>query len=170
MSGLFIYSSSTTSLNYLKLSRKPLQRSRNSCNGRRTCPCRFTPGNLSSAVCTDYPLQVTGVSGFLGFRILAFALEAGYRVRGVVRRQAQIDTIKAAPSAQPYLDNLEFVVIPDLLKEGAFDEALEGVTYILHCASPIPRASAPVRIPWPFTRSIPKSSSYILSNHVGIPI
>lgn len=67
-------------------------------------------------------------------------------MRGVIRRQAQADTIKAARSIQPYQNNLEFVVVPDLLKDGAYDDVLDGVSYILHCASPIPSDSQTVTI------------------------
>ena len=70
------------------------------------------------------------------------ALEAGYRVRAVVRRSAAAEQIKIAESTQPYLDNLEIVFVQDLLEEGAFDEALVGIDYVLHIASPVSR---PVR-------------------------
>lgn len=80
---------------------------------------------------------ISGISGFLGFRVLATALEHGYRVRGAVRREAQIAEIKAVPILKPYLDNLEIVVVPDILADGAFDEAAKNVTYIVHVASPL---------------------------------
>jgi len=80
---------------------------------------------------------ISGISGFLGFRVLATALQHGYRVRGAVRRQAQIDQIKAVPELKPYLNNLEIVIVEDILKEGAFDEAAKDAKYILHVASPI---------------------------------
>jgi uncharacterized protein YbjT (DUF2867 family) len=73
---------------------------------------------------------------------LISALEAGYKVRAVVRRPAAAEKIKIAESTQPYLDNLEIVFVQDLLEEGAFDEALVGIDYVLHIASPVSR---PVR-------------------------
>ncbi|KAI9776644.1 MAG: hypothetical protein M1839_009450 [Geoglossum umbratile] len=81
---------------------------------------------------------VTGITGNIGFRTLIVALRAGYRVRGAVRREGQIDVIKKTASVQPYLDNLEFIVVSDITKEGAFDNSLDGVDYILHIASPLP--------------------------------
>jgi uncharacterized protein YbjT (DUF2867 family) len=81
-------------------------------------------------------LQITGSSGLLGYRVLATALEAGYMVRAAVRKTAQIDAIKAAPSMQPHLKNVESLIIEDILAEGAYDEALKGVAYVLHVASP----------------------------------
>ena len=88
--------------------------------------------------------KITGITGHVGFRVLATALETGYRVRGVVRRFEQIDLVKNAPSVQTYLKRLEFVVVQDLSKEGAYDEALKGVTHIIHVAAPIPDAAMPV--------------------------
>jgi nucleoside-diphosphate-sugar epimerase len=85
---------------------------------------------------------VTGGSGHLGFRAIAFALESGYRVRAAVRSQDKTNQIKAAKSVQQYLDRLEFVMVPDILADGAYDEAVKGVDYVLHVASPI---SFPVR-------------------------
>ncbi|POS71251.1 hypothetical protein DHEL01_v210358 [Diaporthe helianthi] len=71
-------------------------------------------------------LVITGVSGFVGFRVLAEALGKGYRVRAVIRKAAQSELIKSAESVKPHLDKLEFVVVPDLLARGAFDGILVG--------------------------------------------
>ncbi|KAK7035400.1 hypothetical protein VNI00_011931 [Paramarasmius palmivorus] len=79
---------------------------------------------------------ITGVSGHIGYRVLAEALKAGYRARAVVRKAAQADKIKATKSVQPYVDQLEFAVIPDLGADGAFDAHTNGVTYIIHVAAP----------------------------------
>jgi len=84
---------------------------------------------------------ITGVSGHVGFRVLATALAAGYKVRATVRKEEQINTIKATKSIKSHVNNLEFVVVPDILKDGAYDEALKDVTYILHIASPLAQQS-----------------------------
>jgi nucleoside-diphosphate-sugar epimerase len=65
------------------------------------------------------------------------ALEAGYRVRAPVRSISKTEPIKAAPSVQKYLNKLEFVIVPDIINEGAFDDAVKGVDCIIHCASPL---------------------------------
>lgn len=80
---------------------------------------------------------VTGGSGHLGFRVIISALDAGYKVRAAVRSEFKADLIKAAPSVQAHLDKLTFVIVPDILADGAYDEAVKGVSYILHSASPI---------------------------------
>jgi len=54
-----------------------------------------------------------------------------------VRRQTACDQIKNAKSTQPYLKSLEIVFVEDLLEEGAFDDAVVGVDYVIHVASPI---------------------------------
>ncbi|CAA7268937.1 unnamed protein product [Cyclocybe aegerita] len=80
-------------------------------------------------------LLITGVSGHVGFRVLAEALQAGYRARAVVRRAEQATKIKATKSISPYADKVEFAVIPDLSVDGAFDAHTNGVSYILHVAA-----------------------------------
>ncbi|KAI9843491.1 MAG: hypothetical protein M1838_002609 [Thelocarpon superellum] len=85
---------------------------------------------------------ITGVTGFIGFRVLVTALQAGYRVRGVIRRAEQAESLKATASVKPYVKQLEFVVVPDILKDGAFDEAVQDVVYIEHLASPLASKAA----------------------------
>lgn len=82
---------------------------------------------------------ITGGNGHIGLRALVYALEAGYRVRAAVRSQAKADLISLAPSVQKLksADNLTFTIVPDLLKQGAYDEAVKNVKYIIHIASPI---------------------------------
>ncbi|TAQ88214.1 hypothetical protein B7494_g3457 [Chlorociboria aeruginascens] len=84
---------------------------------------------------------ITGANGHLGFRVVVSALEAGYKVRAVVRRAAAAAQIKAAKSIQSFLGNLEIVFVEDFLKDGAYDEAIKGMDYVLHIASPISRPS-----------------------------
>ncbi|EMR67854.1 putative nad dependent epimerase dehydratase protein [Eutypa lata UCREL1] len=79
---------------------------------------------------------ITGISGFIGYATLVSALESGYRVRGVVRKPAQGDTIKSVLPAQ-FQSQLELITIPDLTAKGAFDDAFKGVAYVIHVASPL---------------------------------
>lgn len=55
-----------------------------------------------------------------------------------VRSQKSVASIKAAPSVQPYLKDLEFAIVQDIVKEGAYDRALQNVVYVLHIASSLP--------------------------------
>lgn len=79
---------------------------------------------------------VTGATGFIGFRTLIETLKAGYHARAAVRNETGIQKIKAAASTQPYLSQLEFVLVPDILKEEAYYEAVKGVDYVIHLGSP----------------------------------
>ncbi|KAL8790888.1 MAG: hypothetical protein Q9195_006160 [Heterodermia aff. obscurata] len=79
---------------------------------------------------------LTGATGFIGFRTLIETLKAGYRVRAAVRNEGGIHKIKAATSTRPYLSQLEFVLVPDILKEDAYYQAVIGVDYVIHLASP----------------------------------
>lgn len=85
---------------------------------------------------------ITGATGHLGFRTLLTALQAGYHVRAVVRNpgSSKVKLIKASPELAALKvspDALTFTTVPDFLAPGAFDEAVKGVKYILHIASPI---------------------------------
>ena len=42
---------------------------------------------------------------------------------------------------QPYVKNLEAILVPDITVDDAFFMALEGVTYVIHTASPLPGQS-----------------------------
>jgi nucleoside-diphosphate-sugar epimerase len=84
---------------------------------------------------------VTGATGYLGYLIVVDLLKHGYRVRAAVRSLSKINRILAAPSVKalaPTADQLSFVPVPDMTAPGAYDEAVKGVTYIIHAASPIP--------------------------------
>ncbi|KAH6724415.1 hypothetical protein BKA61DRAFT_665110 [Leptodontidium sp. MPI-SDFR-AT-0119] len=82
-------------------------------------------------------LVITGVSGHVGFNTLALALARNYRVRAIVRRAEQGEHIKRTQSVKPFVSNLEIIVVPDLLKPGAFDGVLDGASGVLHIASPL---------------------------------
>lgn len=78
---------------------------------------------------------ITGATGFIGAQIAAFALRAGFNVKLSVRREAQIDPVRQALSE--FAGRVDFVVIPDIAKSGAFDDALQGAAHVIHVASPL---------------------------------
>lgn len=73
----------------------------------------------------------------IGFRTLALILEAGYNVRAAVRNQAGFDRIAALPSVKNYASQLTSFIVLDITAPGAYDEAVKGVKYIVHVASPL---------------------------------
>ncbi|KAK1672626.1 reductase [Colletotrichum godetiae] len=86
-------------------------------------------------------ILLTGATGFVGYKTLITALKAGFRVRCAVRSKDGIDKILAAPSIKnlnPTSSQLTWTIVPDISALGAYDEAVQGVTYIIHCASPVP--------------------------------
>lgn len=86
-------------------------------------------------------LLITGVTGFIGFKVLLDALEAGYHVRASVRSLAQKDTIAKHPKVAALglpADRLEFVEVPDICNDKAYEQAIRGVQNVIHLASPLP--------------------------------
>ena len=91
-----------------------------------------------SSTSTDTVL-VTGGSGFLGGRVVAQALDEGYRVRATVRtlsREAQVRGDLESMGVQAG-ERLTFVEA-DLTADGGWAEAVAGCRYVLHTASPFP--------------------------------
>jgi len=72
-------------------------------------------------------ILVTGATGYVGGRLVPRLLEAGYRVRCLVRDQKRLE-------GRPWLDRVE-VVNGDVLVPGALNEAMQGVStayYLIH--------------------------------------
>lgn len=83
---------------------------------------------------------LTGGTGFLGYAILVDLLRSGYRVRVAARSQAKADSVRTAPSLsalKPSATQLMFVIVPDMVTPGAYNEAVQGVDFIIHAAAPL---------------------------------
>ncbi|PIG82318.1 reductase [Aspergillus arachidicola] len=80
---------------------------------------------------------ITGATGFIGSQVALRVLQAGYRARLAIRREEQADKLRRIFA--DYEKQLEFVIVPDITVSGCFDEALQGVEYVLHLASPLPK-------------------------------
>jgi len=79
---------------------------------------------------------VTGVSGFLGGHVALQLLNAGYTVRGSVRNLDKADKVRATlAAAGADVSKLEFVAL-DLLQDKGWTEAMAGVRFLQHTASP----------------------------------
>ena len=106
------------------------------------------------------------MSGHIGFRVLAEAVKAGFRARAVVRKDSQVQAIKSTASIKPYVSKIQFVIIPDFTAKGAFDRHLDGVSFVIHVASPAaPSGNAPINVaeytgpPVAMTKDILKAAS-----------
>ncbi|KAF2122805.1 hypothetical protein BDV96DRAFT_618090 [Lophiotrema nucula] len=81
---------------------------------------------------------LTGATGYLGYLTLVQLLRSGYQVRATARSQSKIAKVEAAPTFKALHGSVEWIVVPDMTADGAYDEAVKGVKYIIHVASPIP--------------------------------
>jgi len=81
---------------------------------------------------------LTGATGHVGFATLKVLLQYGYTVRAAVRSEAKSTLIRATLADQAKEGQLSYIIVPDFLKEGAFNKAIEGVKYVVHVASPLP--------------------------------
>ena len=79
---------------------------------------------------------LTGISGFLGGHVALQLLEAGYAVRGSVRDLKRADKVRQTLArAGADTSRLEFVAL-DLMSDKGWAEAMDGVRYVQHVASP----------------------------------
>lgn len=76
---------------------------------------------------------VTGANGFTAVHLVRELLEHGYHVRGTVRNESKVGYLKHLFAK--YGDKLGFAVVQDIVDDGAFDEAVQGVDAIVHVAA-----------------------------------
>ncbi|KAJ7600746.1 hypothetical protein C8J56DRAFT_16655 [Mycena floridula] len=74
---------------------------------------------------------VSGASGYIAAWVVRSLLDRGYTVRGTVRSES-----KGQFLSQAFGEKFEYVIVEDIMKDGAFDEAVKGVDAIEHTASP----------------------------------
>jgi nucleoside-diphosphate-sugar epimerase len=84
---------------------------------------------------SDKLVLVTGPSGYVGAHVFQTLLQKGYRVRGTVRSEEKANQLKE--DFAKYKSQIEsFVIVQDIIKDGAFEDAVKGVDYVIHVASP----------------------------------
>lgn len=85
---------------------------------------------------------VTGGSGFVGSHCLAAALNGGFIVKTTIRSQEKIAIVKEM-LLHAGIDDFSNLVfhIADLERDDGWEEAMKGVDYVLHVASPFPSKS-----------------------------
>lgn len=79
---------------------------------------------------------VSGATGFLAQHICQQLIDRGYYVVGSVRSAEKGQDLKKLLKS----DNFSFEIVPDIVAEGAFDEALKNnpqITAFMHTASPV---------------------------------
>ena len=79
---------------------------------------------------------LTGISGFVGGHVALALLKAGFRVRGSVRDLSKTEKVRTAlAKVGGDMNRLEFVTL-DLNSDAGWTEAMQGVRYLQHTASP----------------------------------
>lgn len=84
---------------------------------------------------------LTGVSGFIAKHVALKLLNAGYDVRGTIRRLDRAEEVRAAlaPHLTGGAGKLSFVQA-DLESDAGWEAAVQGVAAVIHTASPFPIA------------------------------
>jgi dihydroflavonol-4-reductase len=82
---------------------------------------------------------VTGGTGYLAGWVIAGLVERGFTVRTTVRDAARAPRIRAAVSEQVGAERASTVeiVAADLLGDESWEEAMSGIEYVVHTASPL---------------------------------
>ncbi|KAJ7616949.1 hypothetical protein DFH06DRAFT_1274193 [Mycena polygramma] len=78
---------------------------------------------------------VTGANGFIASHVADQLLAAGYNVRGTARSGAKFQWLCELFDKKYGAGRFEGVSVPDMVADGAFDEAVKGARGIIHLAS-----------------------------------
>lgn len=95
---------------------------------------------------------LTGADGYVATEIALQYMEAGFRVRGTFLSQARAEAWVKVHQIQHLF---EAVVTKDMVEEDAYDQVMEGVTIVVHTASPVSVFS----VPSDHHRLVPETSS-----------
>ena len=81
---------------------------------------------------------LTGISGFIAKHIALKLLQKGYNVRGTIRKPEHEESVTAALKSHGADTSRLSFVIADLNNEAGWENALDGVDFVQHVASPFP--------------------------------
>ncbi|KAH6915999.1 D-lactaldehyde dehydrogenase [Coprinopsis sp. MPI-PUGE-AT-0042] len=105
---------------------------------------------------------VTGANGYIALWIVRTLLERGNSVRASVRSESKGQLLQDL--FKSYGTRLEIAIVPDMTKEGAWDEAVKGVQGIAHTATPADFFSAPNPQPQEFIQPALKGTLGVLES------
>lgn len=89
---------------------------------------------------------VTGVNGYIGAHVAEELIAAGYKVRGTSRSKAKAEYLIDYFGKKFGDGKIEIQETPDMLAEGAYDEAVKGVAGIVHLASVLSFSNKPEEV------------------------
>jgi len=89
-----------------------------------------------STIQNTTPIVVTGASGYIASWLVRYLLEAGHTVHGTVRDPNCMERVKHLHKIAEGLPGTLRLFAADLLREGSFDDAMQGCEIIMHTASP----------------------------------
>ncbi|KAE8389674.1 hypothetical protein BDV23DRAFT_184272 [Aspergillus alliaceus] len=81
-------------------------------------------------------ILITGINGYLASNTGSAVLKAGHILRGTCRSRERVTALLEGPWKQ-YASQIEIAVVPDITETNAFDEAVKGVSAIIHMAAPV---------------------------------
>jgi dihydroflavonol-4-reductase len=81
---------------------------------------------------------VTGATGFIALHCVRELLQAGYRVRGTMRSLVKEPGVRKALAVDAEAGARLAFVEADLDQDAGWSAAMEGATFVLHVASPLP--------------------------------
>ncbi|PCH42507.1 NAD(P)-binding protein [Wolfiporia cocos MD-104 SS10] len=110
---------------------------------------------------------VTGANGYVAVWVVRRLLEKGYSVRATVRAESKGTHLRKIFAE--YGDKLEIVVVADITKPGAFDEAVKGVDAVEHTASPFHfNAKDPAEIVTPAVNGTLRALEAVLAHGTSV--
>lgn len=77
---------------------------------------------------TKGTVLISGINGYIASRTAETFLEAGYSVRGTVRSLSSAKGLQDVLKDYVEAGKLSVVEVPDIIKDGAFDEAVKGIS------------------------------------------
>ncbi|KZF25342.1 NAD(P)-binding protein [Xylona heveae TC161] len=81
-------------------------------------------------------ILITGINGYLASNTGTAVLQAGHILRGTCRSHERVKALLEGPWNQ-YQSQIEISIVPDISEVHAFDEAVKGVSAIIHMAAPV---------------------------------
>jgi dihydroflavonol-4-reductase len=88
----------------------------------------------------DATVLVTGGSGFIGAWCIIGLLRRGYAVRATIRDLKRTEEVRSMIAAEIDPGNRLALFAAELTNDRGWAEAVQGCSYVLHVASPLPAA------------------------------